>query len=132
MTGYEHIEIGATDTWGADKRFIEKEITTTFMGMSVNSTEPGVESPFWHRHGAVEEIYVFLDGTGEIAVGDDVLPVGAGSVVRVDADTWRAIRALPDSAGPLKWLCIRSGGAPLADIGRDGELDRERPFPWAG
>ncbi|MBS1698294.1 MAG: cupin domain-containing protein [Actinobacteria bacterium] len=99
--------------------------------MSVNSTDPGGSSPFWHRHGRLEELYVFLDGRGQMALDDEVIDVGPGTVVRVAPATWRAVHSAADAEGPLKWLCLRGGGDTLAAIGRDGERDQERPFPWA-
>ncbi|MFE6735622.1 cupin domain-containing protein [Microbacterium sp. NPDC057650] len=129
MTDQNTIDIGATDTWEG-KTFVEKDLGTNALGMSVNSTEPGGEAPFWHRHAKLEELYIFLEGSGEFALGDEVLPVGPGSVVRAGQDVWHAFRCLPDSEVPLKWLCVRGAGVPLAEVGRDAELDKERPFPW--
>ena len=101
------------------------------LGMSANATDPGASSPFWHRHGRLEELYVFLEGHGQMALDDEVVEVTAGTVVRVAPETWRAVHSAVDADRPLKWLCLRGGGDGLAEIGRDGELDRERPFPWA-
>lgn len=129
MSDYGTIELGALDTWEG-KRFIEKDLGAQFAGTSVNATEPGGESPFWHRHAALEELYIIFDGTGEFAIGDEVLPLGPGSVVRAGQGVWHALRCLPDSPVPLKWLCVRAAGMPLSDVGRDAELDKERPFPW--
>ncbi|WP_417563278.1 cupin domain-containing protein [Microbacterium sp.] len=137
MSGYDVMELGGLDTWlqaGGDrpgKQFVDKEIPTEFIGVSANAATPGGESGYWHAHSKLEEVYVFLAGRGQMAVGDDVVDVQAGTVVRVGQDVMRAWRALPDSHEDLRWLCIRSGGEALKAIGRDGALDKERPYPWA-
>lgn len=134
MSGYDVSDIGGLDTWGiaegTGKRFVDGE-AAQFLGLSVNATAPGASSPFWHRHGRLEELYVFLDGVGRMALDDDVVAVRAGTIVRVAPETWRAVHADADAGVPLKWLCLRGGGDTLSAIGRDGELDRERPFPWS-
>ncbi|MGB4137625.1 MAG: cupin domain-containing protein [Microbacterium sp.] len=129
MSDYTTIEIGALDSWDG-KTFVEKDLGAEFSGMSVNSTEPGGESPYWHAHAKLEEIYIVIDGHGEFAADDDVLPLAPGSVVRVGPGVQHALRCLPDSSVPLKWLCVRAAGTPLAEVGRDATLDKERPFPW--
>lgn len=109
---------------------MEGDLHAEFVGLSVNSTEPGATSPFWHAHSQLEEIYVFLEGTGDLALDDDVVQVQAGTIVRAGVDVWRALRCSPDSAVSLKWLCIRSGGDTLANVGHDTDIDQERPWPW--
>lgn len=136
MSDYEVAEIGGTEVWGdfdgarPGKRFVDKEIAAEYIGMSANSLAPGGNAPFWHTHSRVEELYVFLGGSGKMALDEDVVEVQAGTVVRVGPDVWRAWHAAVDSAGPLIWLCLRAGGDSLEGIGRDGEIDRERAFPW--
>lgn len=136
MSSYDVLEIGAPASWKdpeggpAAKRFIDKEIPAQYIGTSANALEPGAQMPFWHSHDKLEEVYVFLAGRGQFALDDDVIDVRAGSVVRVGQGVMRTWRALPDSPEALRWLCIRAGGDTLANIGRDGELDRERPMPW--
>lgn len=137
MTNYSVTQVGSLAEWSMlagvapGKSFVEGELGNEFVGLSVNSTPPGGQSPFWHSHSQIEEIHVFLEGEGEMALDDEVIEVGPGSIVRVGPGVMRALRCLPDSSRPLKWLCIRGGGAPLAEIGNDGDLDTERPFPWA-
>jgi len=130
MSGYKVTQIGAIDSW-TGKEFIEGELGTENMGISINATEPGGGSPFWHSHARLEEVYLVLEGTGEIAIGDDIVPLQAGSIVRVAPGSMLALRCLPDSSTPMKWICVRSGDDSLAGVGKDATLDKESPFPWS-
>ena len=138
MSAYEVVEMGGLDEWqnyegtfGPGKRFVDKDLAVEFVGMSANAVDGGREAPFWHKHAKVEELYIFLAGQGQMGLNDEVVDVQAGTTVRVPAGTWSTWRALPDSPEQLRWVCVRGGGEPLADIGRDAEIDRDRPAPWA-
>lgn len=137
MSDYEVVNVGPLDAWSAlsgaapGKSFVEGDLGSEFIGLSVNSTEPGGTSPFWHRHEKTEELYVFLEGNGQMALDDEVIPVEAGTIVRVAPSVWRAVQGSPGSATPLKWLCVRAGGAQLDELKGDGAIDQDRPYPWA-
>ncbi len=132
MSDYEVTEIGSPSTWGVEegtgKRFVD--VAASFVGASANATKPGESSPFWHRHARLEELYIVIDGAGRMALDDEVIELRPGTVVRVPGHVWRAVHCDADSPVALTWLCVRAGGESLEAIGRDGELDRERPFPW--
>jgi mannose-6-phosphate isomerase-like protein (cupin superfamily) len=139
---YEIAQIGALDEWrshfgGFDtarsrggRRIVDHELTMQYIGMSANALEPGEEAGYWHTHTRIEELYVFLDGRGQMGLDDDVVEVGPGSVVRVGQDVWRTWRALPNSSTELRWLCIRAGGTELPHSPDDGTRDTDRPMPW--
>lgn len=136
MSDFSVVNVGNLQAWdeieGArpGKLFVEEELATRFMGLSVNSIAPGEQAPFWHTHSQHEELYIFLGGTGRFALDDEVIDIRPGTIVRAGTGTWRAWRAEPDSPENLRWLCVRAGGRTLEEIGRDGELDKERAMPW--
>ncbi|MEX8056707.1 cupin domain-containing protein [Microbacterium sp. 16-032] len=142
MSDYEITQIGGLDAWrdhfggfaparSRDGRHVvDHELTMQFIGMTTNALTPGEEAGYWHTHTRVEELYVFLEGRGQMGLDDDVVDVGPGSVVRVGQNVWRTWRALPDSEGELRWLCIRAGGEALPHIPDDSSRDLERPMPW--
>lgn len=142
MNAYEVIEIGASDQWrqyygGFDpsrlrdgRRVVDHELAMQYIGLSVNALEPGEEAGYWHTHSEVEELYVFLDGHGQMGLDDDLIEVRPGTVVRVGQNVWRTWRAKPESPTELRWLCIRAGGVPLPKNPNDGSRDTERPMPW--
>ncbi|SDS34828.1 cupin domain-containing protein [Microterricola viridarii] len=143
MSGYELAQIGGPDEWrghygGFDvarsrdgRRIVDRELAMQYIGLSANALEPGEEAGYWHAHSRIEEVYVFLDGRGQMGLDDDVVEVGAGTVVRVAQGVWRTWRARPDSPGELRWLCIRAGGDQLPDRPDDSSLNPGKPMPWA-
>lgn len=143
MSAYEVLQIGAPDAWRdffggftpessrAGRRIVDMELPTQFIGLSANAYEPGESVDYWHRHNTMEELYVFLAGHGQMALDDDVVDVAPGTIVRVGQGVWRMWRCVPDSPEQLRWMCIRSGGGLLKDVSHDGDLDRDRPAPWA-
>lgn len=142
MSDYQVTQIGGLDEWRSfyggfrpetsrdGRRVVDHELTMQYIGMTANALEPGEEAGYWHAHSRVEELYVFLEGRGQMGLDDDVVDVTAGSVVRVGQGVWRTWRAHPESPGQLRWLCIRAGGTELPHFPDDSTRDEERPFPW--
>jgi mannose-6-phosphate isomerase-like protein (cupin superfamily) len=143
VSDYQVHQIGALDEWRDHfggfrpassrdgRRVVDHEIAMQFIGLTANALEPGEEAGYWHAHSRIEELYVFLEGSGQMGLDDEVVDVAAGSVVRVGQGVWRTWRASPSSAGQLRWLCIRAGGEPLPEFPDDSERDEARPSPWA-
>lgn len=142
MSDYQVTEIGALDDWRTfhggfvearsrdGRRVVDHELTMQYIGMTANALVPGEEAGYWHVHEKIEELYVFLAGRGQMALDDDVVDVAEGTVVRVGQGVWRTWRALPDSPGELRWLCIRAGGEHLPHLPDDSRRDPDRPMPW--
>lgn len=142
MTGYEIAQIGSLDSWlehvggfrpestWAGRRVVDHELTMQYIGMTSNALLPGGQAGYWHTHSRVEELYVFLEGRGQMGLDDEVVDVGPGTCVRVGQGVWRTWRAHPDSPGELRWLCIRAGGYELPHFPDDGQRDNDRPMPW--
>jgi mannose-6-phosphate isomerase-like protein (cupin superfamily) len=139
---YEVSSIGALDEWRSHfggftaakardgRRVVDHELTMQYIGMTANALVPGEEAGYWHSHSKIEELYVFLEGRGQMGLDDDVVDVSAGSVVRVGQGVWRTWRAHPDSPGELRWLCFRGGGEQLPEIPSDSTRDEGRAMPW--
>ncbi|MBU4466128.1 MAG: cupin domain-containing protein [Actinobacteria bacterium] len=142
MSDYQVSEMGALDEWRDHfggfhpsrsrdgRRVVDHDLAMQYIGMTSNAFEPGEEAGYWHTHSAIEELYVFLTGHGQMGLDDDVVDVGPGTVVRVGQGVWRTWRSVPDSSEQLRWLCIRAGGEVLPHLPDDGTRDTERPSPW--
>ena len=79
-----------------------------------------------HRHRTQEEIYVLLEGTGRMRIGDEVLDFAVGDALRVDPDTVR--QPFNDTDADQLWLVF---GAPreLANTLEMTEDDLEFMYP---
>jgi mannose-6-phosphate isomerase-like protein (cupin superfamily) len=63
---------------------------------------PGTETcP--HFHARAEEIYVLLEGSGEIEVDGQARTVGPGDAILIPPGAWHRIRA--GAEGELRFLC---------------------------
>jgi mannose-6-phosphate isomerase-like protein (cupin superfamily) len=142
MSDFEVINVGAPNLWRDyfggfrpetsrfGRRVVDRELNSKFIGLTVNALEPGEEAGYWHTHSKVEELYVFIAGKGQMGLGDQVIEVEAGSIVRVGVGVARTWRATPDSPEQLQYLCIRAGGDPVPHIPDDAERDEVTPRPW--
>jgi len=54
-----------------------------------------------HQHRETEEIYMLLDGEGELEVDGETRNVGAGDAILIPAGAWHQITA----TAPLRFLC---------------------------
>ena len=83
-----------------------KQLKTTRLGSRLWRLAPG-QSSTRHRHFGEEELYVVLEGTGRIRVGDDLHTLEPLSALRVDPDTVRQV--FNDTDRDVLWLVA---GAP--------------------
>ena len=51
----------------------------------------GGKGSYGHRHKSQEEVYFVMSGKLQFKLGDEVLDLEQGSVVRVPAETWRSV-----------------------------------------
>ncbi|WP_084106486.1 cupin domain-containing protein [Demequina sp. NBRC 110056] len=142
MSDYQRIDLGPTDAWRDHhggfregrmrdgRRVIDHELPMQYVGATANSLVPGEEAGYWHAHSSDEELYIFLTGTGQMGLDDDVVDVGPGTAIRVGQGVMRTWRALPDSDGPLTWLCIRGDGDDLPHLPDDAHPITDVPMPW--
>jgi mannose-6-phosphate isomerase-like protein (cupin superfamily) len=64
--------------------------------------EPG-QATERHYHAATEELYVLLDGSGEMEVDGSRRAVGPGDAILIPPGAWHQIHAAADA--PLRFLC---------------------------
>jgi uncharacterized cupin superfamily protein len=86
--------------------------------VSINTVPPNGNVPFVHVHTNNEELYIVLEGKGELWIDGETLPIQAGDSFRIDPAGKRAIRAAADSS--LKYICIQTkahslGGFTMTD-----------------
>ncbi|TNF05657.1 MAG: cupin domain-containing protein [Gammaproteobacteria bacterium] len=65
------------------KLFVKDLLGLTGCEMSINSMLPGAGMPVYHNHKQNEEVYIFIQGKGQIQIDGDILDVQEGSIVRI-------------------------------------------------
>lgn len=113
------------------KVFLKRRLGLTGMEVSVNRLPAGVAVPFLHRHRTHEELFLVVGGRGELIVDGQVIPLTAGTAVRVAPDGARALRSAPDA--PLDYVCVQVRADTLGDVEtiQDG-VRVDGPVPWPG
>ncbi len=100
------------------KVFLKSLLGLTSSEISINKLPPKTSIPFHHRHEKNEEIYIFIKGTGQFQIDDQIFPISEGTIVRVapkGARCWRNT-----SEEPLYYIVIQ---APAAGYGNDDTID---------
>jgi quercetin dioxygenase-like cupin family protein len=85
---------------------LAKQLEAADMGARMWRLEPGQASTK-HRHERQSELYVVLEGTGRIRIGDDVLTLPPLSSLLVETETVRQV--FNDTDEDALWLVV---GAP--------------------
>ena len=142
MGPYSVTNIGPMDRWREHfggyvpetnkqgRRVVDHELESEVIGLSVTAYEPGEEAGYWHSHSELEEVYVFLDGYGQMGLDEDLVEVAPGTVIHVGTGVMRTWRCRPDSPSQLRWICIRAGGGKLEAIPTDAVPIRDIPLTW--
>lgn len=91
---------------GRPKKFLKDTLALTGMEISVTTVAPGGKSPFFHSHKQNEELYIFIEGSGQMQLDDNLVDVKEGTLIKVLPQSKRAIRANNDEQ--LVYLCIQA------------------------
>jgi mannose-6-phosphate isomerase-like protein (cupin superfamily) len=67
-------------------------------GMSYLRVAPNFRVPFGHQHNVQEEVYVLLNGSAKLKLGDDVIELKPLDAVRIHRETMRNIEGGPEGA----------------------------------
>lgn len=65
------------------KHFLKDELNLSGMEVSLNILPTKTSMPFFHKHNENEELYIFVKGSGQFQVDNEIFDVSEGSVVRV-------------------------------------------------
>jgi quercetin dioxygenase-like cupin family protein len=86
---------------------LAKQLEVEQVGARLWRLKPGQASTF-HRHKSQEEIYILLEGTGRIRIGDETLTLNRLDSLRVAPDELRQV--FNDTDADALWLVF---GAPV-------------------
>jgi quercetin dioxygenase-like cupin family protein len=84
-----------------EAHFARRALETSLVGVSYFRVAPNAHVPFGHRHADQEEVYVVVEGSGRIKLGDEVKDVRRFDAIRVSPDTVRSFEGGPDGLGYL-------------------------------
>jgi mannose-6-phosphate isomerase-like protein (cupin superfamily) len=106
MADYTHTNIDELDDTAPkfglgdvhEARFATKPLGCTQLGLAHYRVKPNQRTPFGHKHGSQEEIYVILAGSGRMQLGEETVGFRAGDLFRVAPETVRTWEAGSDGA----------------------------------
>jgi len=85
------------DPVGGGLYFLRDALDCTELGLSVLDVDDGWSGkPHDHDDDGQEEVYVLVEGTATVTVGDEVISMDAGDALRVDPGATRRIEATDD------------------------------------
>ena len=110
------------------KVFLKDLLGLTGMEVSLGALPPGASMPFLHAHKQNEELYLVVSGEGELQVDGEILPLKAGSALRVAPGGVRCWRAL--GTEPMTYLVVQAKVGSLEQhTGGDGIVSAV-PVRW--
>jgi hypothetical protein len=89
---------------GLSARFCREALGLEKVGVAHFKLAADTSVPFGHSHSAgpeSDEVYVVVNGTAQIKIGDDVIELAQWDAVRVPGEAMRALRGGPDGAEVL-------------------------------
>jgi quercetin dioxygenase-like cupin family protein len=105
---------------GVQNTDLAKQHGARTLGARLWRLEPGQASKK-HRHDVESELYVVLEGTGRMRIGDDVHTLAPLSTVFVEPDVVRQV--FNDGDEDALWLVV---GAPPSDVASTLEMTAEQ------
>jgi mannose-6-phosphate isomerase-like protein (cupin superfamily) len=87
-------------------------------GISYQRIAPNFRIPFGHKHKNQEEVYVVVNGSMRVRLGDEIVDLRQWDAVRVPKETMRGFEAGPEGAEVI------AVGAPNTGPG-DAEVEQE-------
>jgi mannose-6-phosphate isomerase-like protein (cupin superfamily) len=88
------------------KKFLKELLHLTGMEISVTTIPAGVSFPFFHSHKENEELYIVVQGSGQIQADNELIDISEGSMVSMRPEVKRSIRASTETE--LIYLCIQA------------------------
>ncbi|WP_241177168.1 cupin domain-containing protein [Citrobacter portucalensis] len=132
-------ETGARSDWPAHtvelpgltipgKKFLKDMLGLTSCEISINSMAPGAGMPIYHNHHQNEEVYIFIQGKGQVQVDGEVINVQEGTMVRIAPNGERIWRN--NSNEPLLYIIIQAKENSLVQYGLHDATVPEKAAVW--
>jgi len=95
-------------------RFAGADLGCEKIGLALEGVKPGCRQAFGHRHEQDEEVYVVIEGSGRMRLGEETIEVGPMDAIRVAPGVMRSFEAGDDGLRMLAFGTHTQG---------DGEID---------
>jgi len=124
----------AANRFDARMGFIAPRIGAQKLGYNLTAVPPGKRAFPLHNHRVNEEMFLVLEGTGEIRVGDAVYPIRAGDVIACPPGGKETAHQIVNSGtAELKYLAVSTKLSPdIAEYPDSGKFGVLAEFPSGG
>ena len=121
---YAVCKLGDLHKGGRDT--LHDRLALTGAEISLNAMPAGVSVPFVHAHKMNEEVYIILEGKGQLFLDGEEFTVEKDDVIRIDPQGERCFRA--DDASGLKFICVQTKAGSLTQFTeKDGIPVKSKP-----
>lgn len=139
-TNFSHYNGGTLQEWSdhklvhprvgkvRGKHFLKEHLGFTGCEISINSLQAGAALPFSHQHKENEEVYIFIQGKGQMQIDGEVIDVSEGSIVRVAPQGMRTWRN--NSSEPLVYIVLQVRENSLRQATTEDGIGNSDPIHW--
>jgi mannose-6-phosphate isomerase-like protein (cupin superfamily) len=92
-----------------EARFARVALEAELIGLTYQRLAPNFQVPYGHTHKTQEEVFVVVDGSMRVKVGDEIKELGPWDAIRVSKETPRGFEAGPDG---VEFIAIGAPGGP--------------------
>ncbi len=127
-TGKNYAITPLTDVHTTGRDTLHDRLALTGSEISVNELPAGVSVPFVHAHKQNEEVYIILEGKGQLFLDGEELSIEKDDVIRIDPQAARCFKA--DDSSALKYICIQTQAGSLSQFTENDGFPVETKPSW--
>jgi uncharacterized cupin superfamily protein len=127
-TGQKYKLTSLTDVQQTGRDTLHEKLGLTGAEISFNALPAGVSVPFVHAHKENEEIYVILEGKGQVFIDGEEFDIEKGNVIRIDPAAARCFKA--DSENAITFLCVQAKAGSLTQFTENDGFPVEQKPSW--
>jgi mannose-6-phosphate isomerase-like protein (cupin superfamily) len=99
-----------------EARFPWRDLDAEATGVGLIKIKPRMRSPFAHRHGMAEEIYVVLSGSGKARLDDETCEITEMDAIRIAPSVVRSLEAGEDGLEVLAFGPRHEDDAEMVEV----------------
>lgn len=117
----------AAERYDARLGFVGTQLGAKKLGYNVTAIPPGKRAYPFHNHQVNEEVFLILDGTGEVRIGNQILPIRRGDIIACPAGGLETAHQIVNTGSEeLRYFAVSTRLSPeiaeYPDTGRFGLL----------